>query len=286
MTASLNIRKITRQEAKTFQTEGLAFLSKLVDQDSAAALLSAADQRAKTPGNNSSEMAKTGRFFDDHYMFNEVPIFGEFMRSKVMGTNAALAMQANTVRAYFDHLFVCEPATPVDYYWHQDLPYWPIDGEQICSFWLALTPCTRESSALLFVSNTVTNNKLYRQSNFGDGDDDLEATQQDHKSHDVTAEKPPQFHEIFKEDIVSWAFEPGDAALFNARTVHSSGGNRSTTNRRVAYSSRWIGEDTTFRIKPGYQDEALFPDKDESISEGAPLTSRRFPVVWTRKKCG
>jgi len=274
----MKIRELSTQEIEAFRRDGFCHIPQLVDADTVARLLEAADERMANPGKYAEELATKGRFFQEQYMFPEVPLFKEFMTNVDMARNAGRAMGATKVRAYFDHLFTCEPDTPVDYFWHQDLPYWPIDGKQICSFWLSLTDCDLESSALQFVKGTGNRADLYKQVDFGDETLDPNAT---HVEHSSDAEVAPQFDKYpDKYELVTWDFKAGDAVLFNTRVVHSSGGNSSLNQRRVAYSSRWIGEDTVFKIKPGYQDPNLFPDEDEGINEGEALNSRRFPLVW------
>ena len=274
----MNIRDLTDGECEAYSRDGYCYILQLVDSSTVARLLEAADERIANPGKNAQEMATRGRFFEDRYMFPDVPIFREFMTNVDMAKNAGRAMGAKKVRAYFDHLFTCEPDTPVDYFWHQDLAYWPIDGRQICSFWLALTDCTRESSALQFVKGTGRRENLYRQVDFGEETLDPNAIRINHGSD---TEMAPQFDKYpDRYELVTWNFKAGDSVLFNPRVVHSSGGNVSRTQRRVAYSSRWIGEDAVFKVRPGYQDPVLCPDEDEGINEGEPLSSRRFPVVW------
>jgi len=119
---------------------------------------------------------------------------------------------------------------------------------------------------------------LYKQVGFGDEELDPNAT---HMEHNSDADVAPQFDKYpDKYELVTWDYKAGHAVLFNGLVAHSSGGNSSLTQRRVAYSTRWIGEDTVFKVKPGYQGPTLFPDEDEGIKEGEPLTSRRFPLVW------
>ena len=44
-----------------------------------------------------------------------------------------------------------EPGTREKFTWHQDQPYWDVDGTHVCSTWLALTAADAKSSALEFV---------------------------------------------------------------------------------------------------------------------------------------
>ena len=80
--------------------------------------------------------------------------------------------------------------------------------------------------------------------------------------------------------MIEFGYEAGDAVLFHTRLVHSSGGNSSPDQRRVAYSMRYVGDDATLMLRRGiFQDPALLPDPDEPFAVGAPMDSRRWPLV-------
>lgn len=55
-------------------------------------------------------------------------------------------MNSETARLYHDHLLVKEPNTRQRTPWHQDQPYYNIDGRQNCSMWMPVDPVSREST--------------------------------------------------------------------------------------------------------------------------------------------
>ena len=117
---------------------------------------------------------------------------------------------------------------------------------------------------------------LYASAAFGDADEITKAVPGD----DELTEAPP-FHLMpDRYEILEWDYAEGDAVLFNSRIVHSSGGNASPTLNRIAYSTRWIGDDARFRSRQGWTEPHLLPDEDESIEDGDLLTSRKFQVAW------
>jgi ectoine hydroxylase-related dioxygenase (phytanoyl-CoA dioxygenase family) len=243
----MRVRELTIDEIRAFREEGVAFLPALADKVTVAALRAAAERRAAAPSAHSDELSREGRFLSDQFLYDDIKEFRDFVFNTRIAENAGRAMGACRVRLYFDHLFVCAPQTPTDYYWHQDLPYWPLEGSEICSFWLSLVGSQ------------------------GDGDFSAQGLPE-----------PPAFHEApDKYEILSWDYRAGDAVLFNARIMHSSGGNSSTDIERIAYSTRWIGEDARFKAKPGWQDPLLLPDGDEPHKDGQPLESRKFPEAWS-----
>jgi ectoine hydroxylase-related dioxygenase (phytanoyl-CoA dioxygenase family) len=142
---------------------------------------------------------------------------------------------------------------------------------QLCSFWLALTDCTVDSGALEFVLGT-DKGRLYEPVPFGEGMD---------VAPPPPDALPPKYEEQRERwKIVSWDILAGDAMLFNGRIMHSSRGNHSKTQRRVAYSTRWVGDDMVFRHRPGiFQDPVTLPP--EGVAWGEPLSrSPKYPLLW------
>ena len=62
-------------------------------------------------------------------------------------------MGARTVRLYHDHVLVKEPGTRQRTPWHQDQPYYNVDGHQNASMWFPVDPVPREST-LEFVAGS------------------------------------------------------------------------------------------------------------------------------------
>jgi hypothetical protein len=49
-------------------------------------------------------------------------------------------MGSSAVNFFYDQLFVKEPGTTERTPWHQDQPYWALQGSQICSVWVRYEP--------------------------------------------------------------------------------------------------------------------------------------------------
>lgn len=271
----VRVRELTIAEIEAYQEEGVAFLPRLADKVTVSVLRAAAERRAAAPSAHSDELSEEGRFLSDQFLHEDMDEFRDFAFHTRIAENAGRAMAVDRVRLYFDHLFVCAPQTPTDYYWHQDIPYWPLEGEQVCSIWLSLTNCSPESSALQFVRGRRHQEVLYAQKPFGGGDSKVDFSA-------GNLPEPPAFHkDPGRYEVLSWDYQAGDAVIFNARIMHSSGGNASHDLTRIAYSTRWIGDDVRFVAKPGWQDPLLLPDGDEPHEDGAPLASRKFPEAWS-----
>ena len=278
--SDIHVRDLTAAEIATYQRDGVVHLPALVDAATCAGLLAAGDRRLdefrrKKPNEYATNMAKDGTFLSERECYKWDATFNDFVMTSRMAEIAGQAMHSRAVRFYFDHLFMLDKDCGKDeYYWHQDMPYWGCGGTQICSFWLALTPCSVDSGALEFVRGT-DKDRLYLPTSFGRA--------MDERLTRVETEEIPQYHrhrDVY--EIASWDIRVGDALLFNTCIMHSSRGNHSKTQRRVAYSTRWIGDDAVFEPKRGFQDPVTYPEEGFPVGERLSRSSK-FPLLWTSR---
>ena len=152
---------------------------------------------------------------------------------------------------------------------HHDLPYWPIQGTQVCSLWLALDPVTLESGAVEYVRGSHRWGRRFRAQSFtGDA-----------RFFDRALEPMPDIEaERAQHEMLSWPLEPGDCVVHHALTVHGSPGNRSASTRRRGLATRWTGTDATWDPRPATFKLIREPD----LAPGGPLTCDLFPRVWPR----
>ncbi len=87
-----------------------------------------------------------GRFFEDFCNWQRIPEFEEFIRESPAAGIAAELMGSQQVRLFHDHLLVKEPGTRQSTPWHQDQPYYNVEGAQNVSMWMPVDPVDREST--------------------------------------------------------------------------------------------------------------------------------------------
>lgn len=220
------------------------------------------------PGPYASENAVTeGRFFDDYCNWTRIPEFEKVVRESPAAELAATAMESNTAQFFHDHVLVKEAGTPKPTPWHQDGPYYFVEGEQTVSMWIPLDP-VREAS-LRFIAGSHKWSKPVRPVSWAD-DSDFYAKSQDWIEVPDPDADPGDF------DVLEWPMEPGDVVLFDFRTVHGARGNLANTTRR-ALSLRWVGDDARFVERPG-RTSPPFPGHD--MQQGQILRPDWFPVIW------
>lgn len=52
-------------------------------------------------------------------------------------------------------------------------------------------------------------------------------------------------------ELLTWDLEPGDCILHQSFAVHGAPGVTSTTLRRRAYATRWVGDEVVYDPRPG-----------------------------------
>lgn len=275
------VRELSESEIQAYRRDGVIHLPARVS-DGVADLLAAADGQLHTFrgshgawDNNLAGTADRGVFFSQRQAYLQQPALARLLFDSRLAEAAGRAMGSQKVRFYFDHLFMLESDTAKDHYrWHQDPPYWACAGEQVCSFWLALTDCDVDSGALEFVLGSDLGELYPPPKVWRDGDAiphaGLPATPKYHEQRDA-------------HGFVSWSMKAGDCLLFNGRIMHSTRSNHSTSQLRVAYSTRWIGDDMRYVEQPHYQDPLTLPEP--GIAPGRPLSeSQRFALCWEAGK--
>lgn len=208
----------------------------------------------------------TARFFQDLCNWQDIAEYADFVRNSPAGAIAATLMGSKTGRFFHDHVLVKEPGTSIATPWHQDMPYYCVDGEQSVSFWIPLDAVARENS-LECVAGSHRLGGDFRPKRF-DGTNLYE--------NDDRQDMPDIDADRDAHRILGWALEPGDAVAFNFRTMHGAPANRSTSRRRV-FSARWVGDDAVFVDRGG---KGSPPFAHLTLKSGEPLDGPDFPVAF------
>jgi ectoine hydroxylase-related dioxygenase (phytanoyl-CoA dioxygenase family) len=177
---------------------------------------------------------------------------------------------------YHEHLLIKEPGNLSRTPWHQDQPYYPVAGRQVCSIWMPLDPVPVESS-LQFVKGSHSQGRLFwprkfaTQKNYQLKNEDDSTGLKDFDSVPDDIDSRPE-----KYKILSWALEPGDCVVFYGATLHGAAGNVSLNTSRRAFSTRWFGEEARFVYRPW----ELSPPFTGGLKPGESMACELFPLIW------
>lgn len=215
--------------------------------------------------------ADDGAFIEDFCNWNRLPAMERFIRESPGAEIAAALTGSTTVRLYHDHLLVKEPGTSQRTPWHQDQPYFNVEGNQNASMWFPVDPVDR-STTLEFVAGThrgpwfVPRTFLDQQARwFPEGS---------------LAELPDFAADPDRWRIIGWELEPGDAVFFHMLTAHTAGGVPGPNRRRVL-SVRYLGDDMTHRPRR-WVTSPPFEGLADELAKGSPMDHPLFPVLWTQ----
>ena len=220
---------------------------------------------------DSTRSPERGRFFDSYCNWQLIPEYLLFVVTSSAASIAAQLMASDTAQFFHDHAFAKEKGTAKATPWHHDLPYYCIDGSQTVSIYVALDR-TPVSTGVRFVKGSHRNGTTYRPRNFAAGD---EYAQQDPTLAPIP-DIDPHGANIFVE-----AVEPGDALCFDFRTLHGTTAEE-VTDRRRAFSTRWLGDDMVYCERAG---DTSPPLRDLGVPPGGKMPASLFPIFsWDHLK--
>jgi ectoine hydroxylase-related dioxygenase (phytanoyl-CoA dioxygenase family) len=221
----------------------------------------------------SNPQGAPGRFFDSYCNWQLIPEYFDFVAHSPAAALAGQFMGGERAQFFHEHAFLKAPGTQRATPWHQDLPYYCVDGQQTASVYVSLDQADADV-AVQFVKGSHRWGKLFYPRVFEDGssfNDDQPNDQQMEPVPDIDAQRDDY-------DIAAWSLEPGDTIVFDFRTLHGTG-DATVHKLRRAFSTRWLGDDITYCERPG---ETSPPYTGHEMRHGEPMRADWFPVLWRR----
>ncbi len=278
------IRDVTASEREAYARDGAVILKGVLDHDWIARMREAVADMLATPSAAAVEYAgkeSGGRYLGDFLMWTRHRDFRDFACASPLPVLAQQILQGARVRLFYDQLLVKEPNTKEETPWHQDLPYWPLRGNDVLSLWVPFDPVTAESGAMRYVKGSHRAGVLYTPTPFS-ASSGFSAVL---GGADLPAFPAPETF-LPEAEILVCAMEPGDVIAHHPLVFHWSPGNLDPHQRRRALALRYIGEDAFFderaanfldhpRLKP------LLPEP-LAYRTGDRPNDPNFPLVWPR----
>jgi len=263
---------VTPEDIETFQRDGAVCLRQLLTpkhiellREGIEANLAQPSPRAKV----ASRPDDPGFFIEDFCNWQQNPLYQRFIFESGLAKAAGALMRSQTARLYHDHMLTKERGTRQRTPWHQDQPYYNINGRQNCSFWIPVDPVSR-SATLEFVAGSHSG-PWFMPRTFMDAQakwfpegslqdlPDIDGKRQDYR-------------------ILGWEIEPGDVVCFHMLALHASGGVEANRRRRV-FSVRFLGDDIRHAPRR-WSTSPEFPGLSDELPPGSPMEHSLFPVLW------
>jgi ectoine hydroxylase-related dioxygenase (phytanoyl-CoA dioxygenase family) len=265
---------ITPEVVEAYRRDGVVFLPQALDPQWLL-LVELGLQRVLGNGGQTKH-----RFFDDmpgEFLetvrnFEVTPEVQRLMYDSPIADMVAALVESQEIWLYSDEFFIKGPSsrrTP----WHQDLPYWPLAGDQIASMWITLDLLSKEE-CLEFVPGSHRrtiydgfNPRLVGQ------DPTLPFYGEDFPPlPDIEAERD-------RWEIWSWAITPGDVVLVHPGVLHGGGPTSDATQRRTL-TVRCYGDDIVYAERPPSRPTVpLTPGLSLALKPGDPLRHPWYPQL-------
>jgi ectoine hydroxylase-related dioxygenase (phytanoyl-CoA dioxygenase family) len=216
-----------------------------------------------------SQPSDPGYFIEDFCNWQRISAYRDFVFNSQAAAVAGQLMRSGTVRLYHDHLLVKEPKTVAKTPWHQDQPYYNIDGSQNISIWVPVDPVAVDSTLRFVAASHRQGWMMPRSFMSNEAKWFPEGSLKDLPDIDGNPD-------LFK--ILAWPLEPGDALFFNMLTLHGAGGVGTGRRRRVV-SFRFLGDDITHAPRP-WRTSPPFPGLVDTLPKGAKMEHPLFPLLW------
>lgn len=257
--------------AGAYAADGLVVVRGVLDDAEVEVARAAIEEVTTRPGplaKVASAAGDPGRFFEDFCRWQDVPAIERLAASSSVPRLAAALMATDEVRFYHDHILVKEGGTEQRTPWHQDQPYYNVDGRGV-SAWVPVDPVP-EAGCLELLAGSH-HGRWY-----------LPRTFLDHEAkwfpEGSLAELPDVEADRAAHDIRRFEMAPGDAIFFDFLTVHGAPGFPFAGRRRVL-SLRYLSAGARHAPR-AWRTSPPFEGLEASLPAGAPMDDPRFPVVW------
>ena len=258
---------LSKEHIKSFQDDGVVLIKGLF-ADYVELIQMGIDYNIQNPGRYAAENIKDGeggRFFDDYCNWNRISQFQEVIKNSKVAEVAAGLMKSKTVQVFHDHVLVKEPGTSKPTPWHQDSPYYFVEGSQTVSFWSPVDAVT--DATLRCVAGSHKWSKPVLPTRW---------LNEDKFYKDTFKYMPVPDPDAEGMRILEWDMDPGDAVAFHYRILHGARGNE-TKKRRRAFSLRLVGDDARYVERPGPTSP---PFPGHNMKPGDRLREDWFPIIY------
>ena len=255
--------RITPQMVRRFAADGVVLVRRGIDLHWIEKLRAGIKKNIAAPTDRGRIWDRDDRgrvCFYDSQAWRQIAEYRAFIEESPIAEIAARLMNTGRVNFFFDAIFVRTPGAQFRTPFHQDEPYWSVQGFDTCSIWMPLVPVEKKS-ALEFVRGSHRWNRRFRQTNFGMLTGDARDQRIDFPDDD--SEPFPDIEGARENyQVLSWDMAPGDCAAFNGRVIHGGSGNLAPGRGLEVFNTQWLGDD----VRVCFRREGMDPDHSRMMT--------------------
>jgi ectoine hydroxylase-related dioxygenase (phytanoyl-CoA dioxygenase family) len=262
---------VTPEVAAAYQRDGAVVLRGILSPTEVATLQRGIDANLALPSPRAivaSQPDDPGRFVEDFCNWQDNSDYLRTIFHTPLAAAARLLMGSTSVRLYHDHMLTKEAGTRAATPWHQDQPYYNVEGFQNTSFWIPVDPVRRHST-LEFLAGSHKGPWLMPRT--------FMTSEARWFPEGSLADLPDIEANRSAFPLIGWALELGDLVAFHMLTLHASAGVDGDRRRRV-FSVRFLGDDMRHAPRR-WKTSPDFPGLAEQLPAGAPMDHPLFPLL-------
>ena len=146
---------LSEKQIKYYQTDGVLII-KDIFKDWIEPLRKGFEKVLDNPSKHGRENVNddNGRFFEDYCNWERIEEFKDCIFNSPGGQIVAEATNSKSAQIFHEHIFIKEPGTNKETPWHQDMPYYCVDGNDTGSLWIPLDEVDNKNN--LKLNNTAS----------------------------------------------------------------------------------------------------------------------------------
>lgn len=277
--------EIPADQIDAFRRDGVVMLPAMFDAEWIELLRQGLRRHLEAPSPRARvwDRDEHGRtMFWDAMAWHDVDEYQRFVFESPAAEIAGRMLGSSQINFFFDAVFVRSPGSQFKTPWHQDEPYWSVEGHDTCTIWMPLVS-VKAKNALAFVPGSHLGTVAFDHYDFGtlnpDGDANVDRS-------DFTATAQADVPDIDADrdayGVLSWDMEPGDCVVFNSRILHGGSGLLEDDRNLEVFTSKWLGDDARIAMR----DVGMDPDFSEIITAhglqaGDRPGTKLLPQVWS-----
>ncbi|HKQ81434.1 MAG TPA: phytanoyl-CoA dioxygenase family protein [Steroidobacteraceae bacterium] len=265
---------ITPEARQRYVQDGVLHVPQLIHPEWLALMEQGMKRNIDNPGYNHVRMHQglPGEYIMDHDNYHVNPEYQYLLKYSPIADIMQFMLDTKNIWLFHDQIFVKRGGNNKRTFWHQDLPYWIIDGTQVGSMWITLDPIAREQS-LEFVPGSHRST-MYGGSTFNPADPTEPSYPSLPRIPDIDADRS-------RWNIVSWPITPGDVLILHPGVLHGGGGTGAEQQRRTI-TLRFFGDDVVLDgrfEREGSVPSPHYPGLTLRLKPGEPVRDPRFPLL-------
>ena len=129
---------ITEYQIQEYSHNGAILIKDAFDLEWLSILGEGMEKNRKNPGPYACQYTPKddqGDFYDDYCNWDRFDEYKDFVFNSSAAEIAGRLTRSHQIRIFHEHVLVKEPKTSEPTPWHQDQPYYCVDGQQVCTIW-------------------------------------------------------------------------------------------------------------------------------------------------------